>query len=467
LHFVRFGVKISFFCISQAAASFFPDNSTNICKPLTIYRIGAQEQAFYGNFSLSKPSHMTELAATAPNARARIQSIDILRGLVMVIMALDHVRDFFFKADVSGGGASVALDPTNLATTNPMLFFTRWITHFCAPTFIFLAGASAYLMSQKKSKSELSAFLIKRGFWLILVEIVIITFGWTYNPSFGLIILQVIWAIGISMVFLGVLVRLPYWLIFTIGFVIVFGHNLLNYPEINKHLQGGFLPDLLYFSQFSMYPQDMNASHHVIIVYAFVPWLGVMMLGYCFGKLYSKTVDPKWRRKILLLMGTVLILLFVIIRLLKGYGDPVAWSQQPRGEMYTFLSFFNVNKYPPSLAFLCMTIGTAMILLAGLEKIQNRLTRFFLVFGRVPMFYYILHFYLIHTIAIIVFFVQGFSVNEIVTKGNPFLFKPPGFGFGLIGVYVVWLVVFLSLYPLCKKYNRYKSTHTQWWLSYL
>src|SRR5258706_822697 len=352
---------------------------------------------------------MTELTVDAPNYRSRIQSIDILRGLVMVIMALDHVRDFFFKADVSGGGASVAMDPTNLATTNPLLFFTRWITHFCAPTFIFLAGASVYLMSQKKSKAGLSAFLIKRGLWLIVVEIVIITFGWTYNPLFSLVILQVIWAIGISMVVMGILVLLPFWLIFTIGFIIVFGHNLLNYPEINHHLKGGFFPDLLYFSEFSIYPQEASASHHVIIVYAFVPWLGVMLLGHCFGKLYTKTVDAAWRRKMLLRMGAALVLLFVIIRLLKGYGDPVAWSHQARGNVFTFLSFFNVNKYPPSLAFLCMTIGPAMILLAWLEKIQNRFTRFFVVYGRVPMFYYILHFYIIHTIAILVFFAQGFS----------------------------------------------------------
>jgi uncharacterized membrane protein len=410
---------------------------------------------------------MTELAANAPGNRARIQSIDILRGLVMVIMALDHVRDFFYKADVSGGGSSLAMDPTNLATTNPLLFFTRWITHFCAPTFIFLAGVSVYLMSQKKTKAELSAFLVKRGIWLILVEVVIITFGWTYNPFYNLIILQVIWAIGISMVVLGILVLLPFWLIFTIGFVIMFGHNLLNYPEISRHLTGGFLPDILYFSNFSIYPADPHASHHLLIVYAFLPWLGVMMLGYCFGKLYAKTVDPAWRRKMLFRMGAWLILLFILIRLLKGYGDPLPWSQQPRGDVYTFLSFLNVNKYPPSLAFLCITIGTAMILLAWLERIQNSLTRFFLVYGRVPMFYYILHFYIIHTIAIVVFFAQGFSVNEIATTGNPFLFKPPGFGFGLVGVYAVWLVVFLSLYPLCKKYNRYKSTHTQWWLSYL
>src|SRR5438477_9433188 len=247
-------------------------------------------------------------------SRKRIQSIDILRGIVMVIMALDHVRDFFFRANVSGGGASVAMDPTNLATTTPLLFFTRWITHFCAPTFVFLAGTSVFLMGQRKTKSEVSAFLIKRGFWLVFVELVIITFGWTYNPFFNVFILQVIWAIGISMIFLGLLVRLPFWLIFSLGFIIVFGHNLLDYPEINKHFKGGVLADLLYFSNFSIYYLDKN--HLFLIVYAFLPWLGVMMLGYCFGKLYVKAVDPLWRRKILLGIGTGLIVLFIILRLL-------------------------------------------------------------------------------------------------------------------------------------------------------
>jgi len=383
----------------------------------------------------------------------------------MVIMALDHVRDFFFKADVSGGGASVAMDPTNLATTTPWLFFTRWITHFCAPTFVFLAGTSVFLMGQKKTKSELSSFLITRGFWLVLVELFVITFAWTYNPFYNLFILQVIWAIGISMILFGLVIRLPFWFIFFLGFVIVFGHNLLDYPDINKNLKGGWLADLLYFSNFSIY--SLSKDHFFLIVYAFLPWWGVMMLGYCFGKLYGNTIDPLWRRKILLLLGSGLVLLFVILRLLKGYGDPVPMSQQQRGSVFTFLSFLNVNKYPPSLAFLSMTIGPAMIVLALLENIQNKVTGFFRTYGRVPMFYYILHFYIIHTIAIIVFFAQGFSTSEIVTKNNPFLFKPPGFGFGLAGVYAVWLFVFLVLYPLCKKYNRYKSTHRQWWLSYI
>lgn len=442
---------------------------------------------------------MTQLADST--SRNRIQSIDILRGIAMVIMALDHVRDFFYKADVSSGGASLATEPTDLATTTPFLFFTRWITHFCAPTFVFLAGTSVFLMSQKKTKAQVSIFLIKRGFWLVFVELIIITFGWTYNPIFSLFILQVIWAIGVSMICLGILIRLPFSVVFIIGLIIVFGHNLLNNPSygngvkeffasielgVRKGIFGqhitandcNFLSNLCYFSEFSIYPRDNFAGdHHILIVYAFVPWLGVMMLGYCFGKLYQKTFDPVWRRRLLLAGGVALILLFVVIRLAKDYGDPMQMtSEDPthpslhlHGATYSFLSFLNVSKYPPSLAFLSMTIGVAMIALALLEKVQNKVTNFFKTYGRVPMFYYILHFYIIHTVAIVVFFAQRFTTKDIITEGNPFLFKPPGFGFGLWGVYGVWLFVFLVLYPLCKKYDRYKTLHAKekWWLSYL
>lgn len=210
-------------------------------------------------------------------SRKRIQSIDVLRGIAMVIMALDHVRDFFFKADVSGGGASVALDPTNLATTTPLLFFTRWITHFCAPTFVFLAGTSVFLMRQKNTKTEMSIFLFKRGLWLVIAELIIITFAWTFNPFYNLLILQVIWAIGISMILFALIIQLPFWLIFSLGVIIVFGHNLLDYPNINQNLKGGWLADLLYFSNFSFY--GLGKDHSFLIVYAFLPWLGVMMLG--------------------------------------------------------------------------------------------------------------------------------------------------------------------------------------------
>ena len=398
-------------------------------------------------------------------ARQRIQSIDVLRGIVMVIMAIDHVRDFFYKAPLAGGGASVATNPTDLATTTPALFFTRWITHFCAPIFVFLAGTSIYLMSQKKSKSQLSTFLITRGVWLVLVEIILITLSWTFNPFYNVIILQVIWALGVSMIVMGLLIRLPLAVLLAIGIAIVFGHNILNYPAIGNHLKGGWLADLLYFTNFSAY--SLDKTHFVMIVYAFVPWTGVMMLGYCLGQLFSAKFDSVRRRKIFLRLGFGLWALFLILRFINNYGDPVPWSTQSRGEIFTLLSFINVNKYPPSLDFLCITIGGGLIALALLERVQGKLADFFRVFGRVPMFYYILHLYLIHLIGVAVFFGEGFSVDQIVTPNNPFLFRPSEFGFGLLGVYIVWLIVIVTLYPLCKKYDRYKSTHRNWWLSYL
>jgi uncharacterized membrane protein len=409
-----------------------------------------------------KPTVMNQVGET----RQRIQSIDILRGLVMVIMALDHVRDFFYKADL-GKASDAAMNPTNMETTFPALFFTRWITHFCAPIFVFLAGASVFLMCQRKSKKEISIFLLKRGFWLVFVELIIITLGWTFNPLFNLFIMQVIWAIGISMILMGFLVLLPYELIFVIGLAIVAGHNLTDVTSLGSGLKGTVIGDLLYFSNFSVH--ELWTDHYFIIVYAFLPWTGVMMLGYCFGKLYQNGFDPALRKKILLRLGIGLIALFVVLRFSNLYGDPVPWSEQPRGSVYTFLSFLNLNKYPPSLLFLCMTIGPGMLFLAFIEKVQNGFTRVMNVYGRVPMLYYILHFYIIHILVVITFYAQGFTNKDIIPEGAPFLFKPNGLGFGLLGVYAVWIFVVAVLYPICKKYDRYKTAHAKekWWLSYL
>ena len=400
-----------------------------------------------------------------PATRYRIQSIDVLRGLIMIIMALDHVRDFFHRADSIG--VNVGLDPTNLQTTSPFLFFTRWITHYCAPTFVFLAGTSAFIMGQKKTKSELSSFLIKRGLWLVFVEVIIITLSWTFDPLYHVFILQVIWAIGISMIILGLLVWLPWRIIFLLGLIIVFGHNLIDYPSLNKGLKGGLLADLIYFGNFTFYP--LGGNRVLAIIYAFLPWTGVMTLGYCFGKLFIQGVDPAWRRKVLLQLGVAITILFFVLRFINMYGDPVPWTQQFRGSVFTFLSFFNLNKYPPSLMFLCMTIGPAIIFLALIEKIQNKFTAITNIYGRVPMFYYILHFYIIHTLVVIVFYIQGFGSKDIITPNSPFLFKPPGFGVPLLGVYAIWIFVVLLLYPVCKKYDRYKTANIRekWWLNYI
>ncbi len=382
----------------------------------------------------------------------------------MVIMALDHVRDFFYKADI-GNASAVATDPTNMATTTPALFFTRWITHFCAPVFVFLSGTSAFLISRKKTKSELSAFLISRGIWLVLVELFIITLGWTFDPLYHLFILQVIWAIGVSMIILGLVVYLPIPMILLLGLVIVFGHNALDNPDLASHVKGSTIADLAYFGVFSIH--QLFDSRFFIIVYSFLPWTGIMMLGYCFGIVYSPAFDEKRRHRVLVTTGMVLILLFLILRYTNIYGDPLPWSKQPRGPVFTFLSFLNANKYPPSLLCVCMTLGPSLIVLAYLEKIRNRFTSIMNVYGRVPMFYYIIHFYIIHTLLVILFFVTGHGQEDIVTPNNPFLFRPSDLGFGLPGVYMVWLSVVIVLYPICKRYDRYKSTHNKWWLKYI
>ncbi len=376
---------------------------------------------------------------------------------------MDHVRDYFHKAEAVG--AAVATNPTDLATTTPLLFFTRWITHFCAPAFLFLAGTSAYLMGQKKTKKELSIFLVKRGVWLVLVELFIVTLAWSFNPLYNVFFLQVIWAIGVSMIILGALVYLPVGVIFGIGLLIVVGHNILDYPSVSAGIKDGFFADMQYFTQFDFYPVAEN--HFVLLVYAVIPWAGIMMLGYSFGQLYRQGIDAIWRRRMLVRLGFGIILFFILFRSLNIYGDPVPWSGQPRGAAFTFLSLLNLNKYPPSLLFVCMTVGPSIILLAFLEKVKNRLTRVMNVFGRVPMLYYVLHLYLIHFLVVIVFYLSGYTSKDIVSPNAPFLFRPDDFGFPLWGVYLVWILIVVVLYPICKKYNKYKSAHRKWWLSYI
>lgn len=388
--------------------------------------------------------------------KKRVQSIDILRGIVMIIMALDHVRDYFHDD-------AFLHDPLDPATTTPILFFTRFITHFCAPTFVFLAGTSAYLVGLRKTKAALSSFLVKRGLWLILIEVVVMSLAITFNPLYNAIILQVIWAIGSSMVLLGLAVRLPYGVIFALGAFIVLGHNLLDYAEAARNHNVPFIWDLLHDGRFDMV--TYAPKHALIIAYAFVPWTGIMFMGYCAGRLFESTVDTHKRQRLLVFIGLGAIVLFVALRLLNEYGNPLPWTPQRNG-VATFLSFMNVNKYPPSLMYACITLGPALIVLALLENVQNRFTGFARVYGRVPFFYYVLHFYLIHILCTVAFFISGYGVKDIAGP-TPFLFRPIQFGYPLWVVYLIWAAVVLALYPLCKWYNKYKSTHAQWWLSYL
>jgi uncharacterized membrane protein len=387
----------------------------------------------------------------------RIFSIDVLRGAVMVIMALDHVRDFFHYTASTDS-------PTNLATTTVPLFFTRWVTHFCAPTFVFLAGISAYLMGKKKTARQLSLFLIKRGIWLILVEIIIVTLAWTYNPFYNLIILQVIWAIGISMIILACIIWLPPNLILLMGLMIIGLHNLLDYVELNRHGQVNILWELAHHGNFKV--ETLTTNHFVVIVYAFLPWTGIMLTGYGLGRIFVPGFYTANRRYVLFSTGSALILLFIILRFINKYGDPAPWHIQST-RVFSVLSFFNLSKYPPSLDYISMTIGTAMIVLGLLDRVPRNSFSFLRVFGTVPFFFYVLHIYLIHAITVVIFFIQGRPTEDIPPQHSPFLFRPDHFGFHLPGVYLIWALVLLILYPLCRKYGRYKSTYSHWWLSYL
>lgn len=399
------------------------------------------------------------LSAVPPPATAkavRIDSLDLLRGLVMIIMALDHVRDLVHKEAITG-------DPLDFATTTPLLFFTRWITHFCAPVFVFLAGTSGYLQSLRKSKGELSAFLIKRGLWLVLLELTLVTFGITFDIHFGIFALQTIWAIGISMVFLGFAIWLPFKAILALGVLIVLGHNGLDFYEAG-HKGTYDLPYSLLHRQ-SFFP--LWGQHGLLVLYPFLSWTGLMLLGYCFGRLFTLYEGAR-RRNVLTAVGLGILVFFIALRATNGYGDPSHWSGQ-KNALFTVLSFVNTTKYPPSLLYMCMTIGPAILFLAWAGPVQSGIAKAITVYGRVPFFYYLLHFYLIHVVAVGLSMIHGHSFAQGAegAPNVPFKFVFPGEGLSLGLTYLVWFCVVVVLYPACRWYSRYKQTHRQWWLSYL
>jgi len=393
-------------------------------------------------------------ATTIPATKYRIESIDILRGLIMLIMALDHTRDFFHAH---------SNNPTDLATTTPILFFTRWITHFCAALFVFLSGVSANLAGGRRTKKELSLFLIKRGLWLIVVEFIFITFAFTLDPLYHLLIVQVIWVIGVSMIILGLLIWLPLPVIAVIGGLLFFGHDILDFIKLPDAGTSGLLWKI-FFTAFAFFYQA-DKTHAWLILYAILPWTGVMLCGYVMGQIYRPSFDPAKRKKILFTSGIILLMLFIFLRAFNIYGDPSLWAVQKTTAL-SIISFFNVSKYPPSLMYLCMTIGPGLLLLSVTEKTSNKFTRILIVYGNVPFFYYVLHFYLLRIINIVLFFIEGYTTKDIVTPRG-FVFRPVDFGVNLFGVYIIWLLVIVTLYWPCRWFSKYKRTHQQWWLSYL
>jgi uncharacterized membrane protein len=390
---------------------------------------------------------------TISTSNQRISSIDLVKGLAMLIMALDHVRDFVHAP-------AFLFDPADPTQTTLAIFFTRWVTHFCAPAFSFLAGMSAYMVGKRKPKNELSVFLLKRGIWLIFIEFTIVGFAWFFDLGFGTFLFGVIWSLGISMIALAGLVYLTRKFILIFSLILIFGHNLLD----GFHLDDSIWWALVH-QRNTFFVLD---SFLLLIGYTIIPWIGVMSLGYCFGDFYNKSVDSTKRKQTFNVIGILGILLFFILRWTNFYGEPKVFEQLGTLSM-SLISFFNPTKYPPSLLYLLMTLGGTLLLLANSEKWKGKVVDFICTFGRVPFFYYILHLYLIHLIAMLLATLSGYGWKKnmilVVLRGfeNPI----PGYGFPLWVVYAVWISVILILYPLCKRFDRYKQGNKdKWWLSY-
>ncbi len=381
----------------------------------------------------------------------RIHSIDIVRGVVMIIMALDHTRDLFHENALIG-------DPTDLTTTTPALFFTRWVTHLCAPSFVFLSGVSAYL--SMKARSDFSAsrnFLIRRGLWLVILELTIVNFGIWFDIHFRVFLFQVIGAIGISFVLLGLLLKAGPKLIGIIGLIILFCHNLLALIPASPVVSA--LSPL-----FSPLFTNLTPGVSFFLAYPPIPWLGLMLAGFGLAPLLQ--VPPGRRKRIFVLSGLGCIVLFLLLRFINVYGDPVPWSPKET-PLFTFLSFVNVTKYPPSLQFDLVTIGIMFLMLYVAERLPASVTGIPKIYGRVPLFYYLIHWYVLHVLMFVTMFIQGFSPSDLEFGFNFGRPKAPS-GLPLWGVYLVWISVVAALFPLCRWYSRYKDQHrANAWLRYL
>jgi len=383
----------------------------------------------------------------------RVKSIDIARGLIMIIMAIDHTRDLL-------GIDAVANNPTNLATTTPLLFFTRWITHLCAPNFVFLSGASACLSLQKHQDPKASRrWLFTRGIFLVLLDITLVNFCVWYDIQFRTVMFQVIAAIGFGFIGLALLYNLSPKTLGIIGVVIIFLHGLLRLLPMTPNPVLQFAGGLLFGGGL------IKAGNTTFILgYPIIPWLGIMLTGFACGRLFMQSIEV--RKKQLRRIGLIALGLFILLRGANVYGDPAPWHPEKNG-VYTFLSFMNVSKYPPSLLFTLVTVGLLFLFLSFIDGKENVLTRIATVYGKVPMFYYLIHWNIIHLSMFAMVFLQGFHTDQLVFGTFQFG-RPPGSGIGLAGVYLAWFCIVASLYPLCKWYGRYKPMHPEKrWLRFL
>jgi uncharacterized membrane protein len=390
----------------------------------------------------------------------RLTSLDAVRGVAMVIMALDHVRDFFHI-----GAMSFA--PDDLTRTTPLLFFTRWVTHLCAPTFVFTAGVGSYLrLKRDGSKARLSWFLLTRGLWLIGIELTVmrLAMNFSFAAQYPWLLL-ILWAIGMSMIALALLIHLPRPLLAVVSAAGLLLHNTLD--GLRPAQFGSFAP----FWQMAHQPGVfLVGGMPVVVGYPVLPWIALMAAGFCAGPIF--TWERERRRRVSLVAGVVLIALFVALRTVNVYGDPRPWSTQPEASL-TALSFLNATKYPPSLAFLALTMGAAMVILAWLEWRPLSSRHPFVLFGRVPFFYYVVHFWVAHILAAIFAWVRygsaarAFLFAPLPSMGGPSRLFPPDFGYSLWVAYVVWIGVVALMYPLCRWFERLKFAKRRWWTGYL
>jgi len=399
--------------------------------------------------SLARPDTLARLSA-----RTRVQAIDVLRGLVIVIMALDHVRDYFHNS----GYAYNPLDPN---ATTPLIYATRWVTHFCAPTFVFLAGVSAWLQGAKgKAPASLARFLLTRGLWLIVLEVTVIAFGWSFSIPL-LPHLQVIWAIGVSMCALAALVWLPTPVVLACGIAIVAGHNMLD-PIAPEQL-GRFADVWRIVHDGGLIVR--NGAPLTIAFYPVLPWFGVMALGYGLGPIFLSAR----RDRILVAMAVALLVAFVILRDANGYGNPQPWTVQADA-VKTAMSFLDVQKYPPSLLYVCVTLGPMLLLIPLFDRMRGHVTGFFRVFGAVPLFAYVLHLYVLHALAIAAHVAVGQSIDGMFNTVHDLFLTPEvfaGTGLSIVTTYIAWVVVIAVIYFPCRWWGDVKRRRHDWWLSYL
>ncbi len=391
---------------------------------------------------------------------SRLTAIDALRGAVMVLMALDHVRDFFHR------GAMTA-SPTDLSQTTVAIFLTRLVTHVCAPVFVFTAGLGAYFWWQRgRTRTQLSTFLVSRGLWLILLELTVMQVGYYFDlPSRNPVLLLVLWVIGASMIGLAALVWLPMRWLAVLGVATIVLHHLADGVGAAELGPAAWLWNVLH--QVGAFPVGTSL---VIVGYPLIPWIAIMALGFCFGPAFA--LPPDARQRLFVRLGVAMMLGFVVLRALNVYGDPAPWSGQASAA-FTALSFLNTTKYPPSLAFVLMTLGPALLALAYLDRRAPASTHPLVVFGRVPLFYFVLHFYLAHVAAVLFALIQyggaalAFIFHPVPSMGGPRNLFPPNFGYDLWVTYVVWAAIVIGLYPACRWFARLKERRRDWWLSYL